>query len=358
MKPTLIRTAFAKQLGLQGPRQNLVVDAVGGLQLTVKLERGRLPFAPSVTHDEVSVWTIKNISAPTPAINWPKIKERYEHLRDLPLKPVNASAVDVLLGLDAAALMTPWEVRRGNASEPCAERTSLGWVMAGPIAPHNGTEHRILCAHVSSTDEETSQQQRKFWEVDSFGVRVDSAPPYTSAEQAAMDVLKKTCHQVDSGYEVGLLWKVDRPPLPNNHSTALKRLQSVERRLQRNPQLMEGYCKAINAHAEKGFARKLSLEECAKDGEQWLLPHHSVVSPHKPLPRIIFDSAAQHEGICLNDCLETGPSLHNDLAGILLRFREKPVALAGEVADMFCHIWLRPQDCKYHRYLWRDLETT
>ena len=107
--------------------------------------------------------------------------------------------------------------------------------MAGPNAADNGPKHHVLRTHVSSADEDTSQELRKFWEVDSFGVRVESAPPYTHAEQAAMDVLKKTCYPEDSGYEVGLLWKVDRPPLPDNYSTALKCLQSVECWLQQNP---------------------------------------------------------------------------------------------------------------------------
>ena len=59
--------------------------------------------------------------------------------------------------------------------------------------------------------------------------------------------------------------------------------------------------------------------------------------------------------VCLNDCLEAGPNLHNDLPGILMRFRERAVALAGDVSDMFCHV--RPEDCKYHSYFWRDMET-
>ena len=71
---------------------------------------------------------------------------------------------------------------------------------------------------------------------------------------------------------------------------------------------------------------------------------------------MVFDSAAKHEGICLNDCLETGPSLHNDLPGILLRFREKPVTLSRDVSDMFGHVRLKPEDCKYHRYIWRYME--
>lgn len=63
--------------------------------------------------------------------------------------------------------------------------------------------------------------------------------------------------------------------------------------------------------------------------------HHPITSQHKLLPRVVFDSASKHGDVCPNDCVETDPSRHNDLPEILLRFREKPVALTGDVSDMF-----------------------
>ena len=80
--------------------------------------------------------------------------------------------------------------------------------------------------------------------------------------------------------------------------------------------------------------------------EHWFLPI-------TPLYRVMFDSAAKLEGI-----LVTGPSLHNDLPGILLRFGKKPVALSGEVSVIFCHVRLKPEDCWYDRYLWCAKETS
>ena len=46
------------------------------------------------------------------------------------------------------------------------------------------------------------------------------------------------------------------------------------------------------------------------------------------------------------------------MPGILLRFRERPVALVEDVSDMFCHVHAKEEDRKYHRYLWRDLDST
>ena len=129
--------------------------------------------------------------------------------------------------------------------------------------------------------------------------------------------MNETCCQVESGHELGLLWKDDQPQMPNNYETALCPLESVEHRLWKDPKLADRYCQAINVCVEKGFARKLHPREQSIDGEQWLLPHHPVISTHKPLPQVVFNSALKHNGVCLNNCLEAGPSLHNDLPCIL-----------------------------------------
>ena len=84
-----------------------------------------------------------------------------------------------------------------------------------------------------------------------------AAPLNTRSEKKAMDILKETCCRVDSGYELGLLWEANRLPLIDNYSTALKRLKSIKRRLQRYPRLAEGYGKALT-HAFK----RVSLTNC------------------------------------------------------------------------------------------------
>ena len=161
--------------------------------------------------------------------------------------------------------------------EPYAEKTLLGWVIAGPVQTHGhaGTEKLVCRAHVSEA-EYTNHQLRMFWDVDTFGVRVNETPMYSLSEQRAMKIMKDSCRRVDSGYELALLWKPDRPPLPKNYTMAMRRLESVERRLQKDPNLAEGYGKAIGAYVEKGFARKLTDAERAESTEEWLLPHHPV----------------------------------------------------------------------------------
>ena len=133
-------------------------------------------------------------------------------------------------------------------------------------------------------EEDVNHQLRKFWEIDSFGVRAEETVTLTRSDQHAVDKMNETCRWVASGYELGLLWKDEKPQLPNNYETALCRLESLERRLRKDTKLADGYCQAVNAYVEKGFARKLHPKEQSTDGEQWLLQHYPVISPHKTLP--------------------------------------------------------------------------
>lgn len=52
-----------------------------------------------------------------------------------------------------------------------------------------------------------------------------------------------------------------------------------------------------------------------------------------------------------------GPALLNSLFGVLLRFREKEVALLRVISKMYYRILIPVQDQHVHRFLWRNLET-
>ncbi len=54
---------------------------------------------------------------------------------------------------------------------------------------------------------------------------------------------------------------------------------------------------------------------------------------------------AKAHGTSLNDLLDKGPCLLNDLTGILLRFRRFKIGIAGDISKMFLRILLNPKDC-------------
>ena len=70
----------------------------------------------------------------------------------------------------------------------------------------------------------------------------------------------------------------------------------------------------------------------------------------------MFDASAAVDGVSLNSRLHAGPKLQRDLVEVLTRFRKKPVAAVCDISEMYLQISLEPDQRRYHRFLWRDLD--
>ena len=155
-------------------------------------------------------------------------------------------------------------------------------------------------------------------------------------------------------------WKRDPKSLPDNKLQAVKKLQAKEQRLVKSPGIAKAYQQQVEEMNELKFARKLSDVEI-KDykGPVHYVSHHEVLRPEKkstPI-RIMFNSAANFKGHCLNDYWTKRPDLLNSLFGVILRFRENAVAISGDISKMYRRILIPERDQHVHCFLWRNLET-
>ena len=112
---------------------------------------------------------------------------------------------------------------------------------------------------------------------------------------------------------------------------------------------------------QRGYARKMTEEEAVhRSRRTWYLPHHGVFHTQKQGKiRVVFDAASLHDGVSLNNQLLQRPDLTNNLLGILLRFREYPIALVADIEGMFNQVKVPPDDSDALRFLWwedSDLE--
>ena len=69
------------------------------------------------------------------------------------------------------------------------------------------------------------------------------------------------------------------------------------------------------------------------DGQAYWTPLFSVKQKGKA--RIVFDSAAKTQGICINDKLRQGPDRNNSLQGVIHRCRRHPYAVTADVENIF-----------------------
>ena len=156
-----------------------------------------------------------------------------------------------------------------------------------------------------------------------------------------------------------LPWIRSPTDLKNNYKVAFAILRSTEKRLLANTNHKEIYDRQINDMLDRGAARRVTQKELASyKGPVFYLSHHAVMKPgSKSTPcRIVFNSSAKFMGLSLNDCLAKGPSLLNNLLGILIRFRENPFAFVGDIKKMFHSIDIAQPDQMTHLFLWRDCD--
>ena len=144
--------------------------------------------------------------------------------------------------------------------------------------------------------------------------------------------------------------------LKNNYQAAYSRLVSSEKSLAKK-NVRNEYNQVIQSYKKKRYIQLVKDEEDIKES-RWFLPHFPIIKPEKATTkiRIVFDGSAKFNDICLNDVVEKGPKLQQDLFKILCQFRSAPVAVVCDVSEMYLQIKLEPDDRTYHRFLWRHQE--
>ena len=173
-----------------------------------------------------------------------------------------------------------------------------------------------------------------------------------------LDKLKDSIKKNAQGhYEMPLSFK-KRPSLPDNKRLAEIRLSHLRRKFSRDEKYKGDYTKYIKDIIKRGDVEEVPAD--GAQGERWYIPHHGVYHPQKPDKlRVVFDCSAKYCGTSLNEHLLPGPDMINNLTGILIRFRQPPIALLCDIEKMFHQFHVQEEDRNYLRFLWwKDGDTT
>ncbi|XP_048487110.1 uncharacterized protein LOC125490817 [Plutella xylostella] len=175
-----------------------------------------------------------------------------------------------------------------------------------------------------------------------------------SGQQRAMSILDAKTRKIGDRWETGLLWRSDDVALPENKGSAVQRLKVIERMMDVDPAFSIDYSKQVDNLLEKHYAEE--VHETLAGPRLWYLPHFGVRNPSKPGKlRLVHDARAETKGISLNTELLAGPDLLNSLVGVLFRFRERAVAVTGDIKEMFMRVKINEEDQKSQLFLWRGM---
>ncbi|XP_072178274.1 uncharacterized protein [Diadema setosum] len=277
--------------------------------------------------------------------------ERFPHLADVDVPKASPRDVMLLIGQDVPEALVPLDVRRGKAEDIYAVKTVLGWTVNGPVGNHHSDQD--VSSSFISRDANLELQVERFWSLESTESLADQSKCMSVNDRRALDVWDESIQKEDGHYQLSIPFKERPPKLADNMSVAERRLQSLGRRLRRDEDLHRRYTKAMTDLVEEGYAEKVAEENAGSCDPVWYLPHHPVENPNKPgKTRIVFDCASTFLGRSLNDAVLQGPDLTNSLLGVLLRFRQEPIAVMGDIKAMFNQVRVPPDERDLLRFLW------
>ena len=364
-----VTEAAANELDLHGTNEDVDLGTVNGSsQVTMKKTQVQLRSVDGSFEADLNTFVIKDLSSASTKINWNQMKRQWDHLKSIPFPTISKKGgIDMLIGLTGRtmSLFLPMETVTGSPGEPVAVKTPLGWTAFGPLSEGEAESLKTLRTHArGKSNEEEIIAMREMTELELMGVKEDKEKALSYEERTALMKVENSMIHDDERYVVSVPWRRDQPNLSGNFGYALSRLKKTEQNLKKREDVsvQKKYSEIFEDYVKKGYMLKIPARDkdwAAAISSSWFLPHFPVIREDRTTTkiRLVFDAAAKYQGRSLNDELYPGPSICSDLIEILLRFRRHPIALTGDVEEMFLQVRLAVGDRKYHRVLWRDGET-
>ena len=353
---------LATKLNVKGLPTKLTVHGINSQQVVdtqiVELKLTPVHSGGSCSTFDVKPYVRKNLHVGNDVIDVDQLKQQYPHLEPVALSKYTYGDVEMILGQDVFHSIRPLEYFESDRKNtPIAVRLPLGWVLSGPLPSTTGLVSTCFKAVTQSeADSKLADQLRSWYEMESFAA-MKQIHPRSADDARASKILQETTYHDGCRYQVGMLWADDESSLPNNYFSALVQLKSLERRLEKTPELKASYAQTIKDDFDKGYIVQVDKSDCFRidNPREWYLPHHPVFHSHKPgKVRRVLNGAAKFHGVSLNSKLLTGPDLLQTLIHVLMRFRQHPYAVSADIEGMFLQVGVIPEDRPSLRFLWRE----
>lgn len=336
------RTSISEEAAqiLRLPRKKLVTDLVGLGNTTVGRSKAimQIEIKPRFESDAVHVidaMVLSTLSSAQPDRNLNVSVESWRNYCLADPLFYKSDRIDLLIGADLYhEIIQEGVVKIGSLS---GQETSLGLIICGCVCGHE-KGNAVMAV---------TKELERFWEMEE--VCEDDDVKEDRCEQLFTTT---TTINEDKRLVVRLPFKEDIE-LGASRKMALARFLNLEKRLEKDEKLQKQYCAFMKEYLEMGHMKKVSKRNSGK----YYLPHQAVIreSHLTTKVRVVFDASAKtSNGKSLNDVLEIGPKLQQDIFQILLKWRLWRFVLVADVEKMYRQVLVADKDQSYQCILWRE----
>lgn len=352
----LITRAFYERLQLTKCDENVSLSGVnlsqsqvcGSINATIKSRtneyKAKLPFLiideitqhlPTAKIDLQNFKIPENISLADPTFNVP-------------------GKIDALLGAGVFWRLLCLGQHVISRNLPLLHKTKLGWIVSGtivsPESQNKGTS-ATLCS--VNSDANLHDELERFWKIEEYS----QSKKFSDEERRCEEDFQANYRRDESGrFTVALSFRYSTDQLGESREIALHRLQAINRKLERQPNLKVQYEEFMNEYSTLGHMSEIDSNDKENNVPRYYIPHHAVLKESSLTTklRVVFDASCKtSSGRSLNDILRVGPTIQQELFAIVTRFRQHQHVVTADIAKMYRQVNVRNDHRDVQRILWK-----
>ena len=200
------------------------------MSITITGEDGK-----SYQMDDVK--SINGLNLPPQFVDIENLQREWKYLKEVNPKQLEQGEPKILIGQAHWDLIQPLDCIRGHSQGPALSKTKLGWVLHGIIPSQNSKLNTMkILSHWQGVheDDELHQLVKRSFTTEEFGVKVLKELPRSNDDIRAQEIMERTTKRIGERWEVGLLWRDENIQLPESKSMAIRRLTSMEKKLDKD----------------------------------------------------------------------------------------------------------------------------
>ncbi|GFW77848.1 integrase catalytic domain-containing protein [Trichonephila clavipes] len=226
------------------------------------------------------------------------------------------------------------------------QNTVFGYVVSGSV--DQVTENHVPCGLI--VDDDLNKTLKKFGEIEGVHIEPKVDTEVSLCEDHFVRTHRRNC---EGRYVVSMALNKDPSCLENSKDIAIRRLNSLWKRLSRDSSYSSLYVEFLKEYEELGHLER--VVESSEPPTHYYIPHHGVLRPEKLTTklRIVFNgSSPTTTGISLNDILLKG-EVKEDVFETISRFRRHKFAFTTDIQKMYRQILINPDQQDLQRIIWK-----